>query len=262
MTSEKTITKRNPRRNLPVGQSPRERGRQKLVGVLCWLYQWHTTVSPLICELLGTTERTYLVELERKGYVKSFPAPSLICGRGFMLTSDGVNAAMTALGKQLPYTIHPGSVSHANLKHNLAIQRHAIKTHRKGFNVTPGRFLSAHQGGKIPDALIHVPHGILALEVELSPKWSAELEQALHGHLNALVHGDWQGVIYLSNSEVLLENYKQRLTFPIPDWWQSTMTDGSTRWMRGSDRVVSEELREKFSWEFNPGLLKDFERIF
>ena len=94
---------------------------EKLLMVLVWIYVWRTTVSPLITALLGATETTDLRELEKKGYVTSFRAPRLLCGRAYMLTRGGVNAAASALGKELRYSVHPSSVSHSNLKHDLAV---------------------------------------------------------------------------------------------------------------------------------------------
>ncbi len=252
-------TPRNPRNNLPAGQSPQERGRQKLATVLMWLYSWHTTVSPLVTELIATTETTYLRELEKKGYVKSFPAPRLLCGRAYMLTRDGVNAAASALGKELPYSTHPSSVSHSLLKHNLAVQRFAIDAYHKGFQVDPCQ-KSAERNGKIPDAFIETANGRFAVEIELEGKWHSELEQALNRHVNAISRGEWLGVVYVSNSTRLLRRYKKQLEAPIPDWWQPIST-GAVKWIRGEPRPIELEMRENFYWMHTPELLKKFEQI-
>lgn len=261
MYTNKTASKRDPQRGLQNGISATERGRAKLVETLCWLYKWHVTVAPLSREFLGTTETNYLAQLERKGLVKSFLAPSLICGRGYMLSGDGVNAAVAALGHELPYSVHPASVSHVLLKHNMAVQRVCIEPHRQGHIVTPGRFLTSARDGKIPDALIANGDEIYAVEVELSGKWSNELEQALNAHLKSLREETWQKVAYVSNSQKLLERYKKRLEFPIADWWQTNLSDGSKRWIKGEPREITDEERAKFIWSHQPNLLKGFEMI-
>jgi hypothetical protein len=259
MTTQDKIVVRNPKRGLESGVSPRERGRQKLVEMLCWIYKWYVTATPIAREFIGTTETNYLQQLERKGLVKSFNAPSLLCGRGYLLTQDGVNAAATALGKELPYSLHPSNISHSLLKHNLTTQRVCIAAHKAGHDVTPSRFLNAGRDGKIPDALIEIDGVFHALEIELSGKWSDELEQSLLAHLKAVSSGEWHRVAYVSNTQSLLDRYKNRLSFPIPDWWQSVQNDGSRRWIRGEARSVTDDERRCFSWTHAPELLKGFE---
>jgi len=262
MKTPETVSKRNPRGSLPSGTTPKDRGRQKLCNVLQLIYQWHVTAAPLVQQFLGTTESTYLTELEKKGLVKHLKAPTLLCGRAYMLTSEGVNAAATELGAELPYSVHPSSVSHSLLKHDLAVQRYGILAQRAGHRVTSGRFLSAEKKGKIPDALVY-PMGTdqtYALELELSGKWNAELEQTLNSHLASLTDGRWQKVLYVSNSEVLLQRYAERLNSPIHDWWQSVRPDGMLRWTRGLPRLVTDGERAAFAWQHMPALLKGFEQ--
>lgn len=261
MNVENILTKRNPQSRLPIGLSPKERGRAKLVDMLCWIYKWHITATPLAREFLGTTETNFLQQLEKKGLVKSFAAPTLICGRGYMLTPDGVNAAASALGNELRYSCHPSSVSHSLLKHNLATQRACMSAHKAGYGVTPGRFLSAGTDRKIPDAIIGGNGVLQAVEVELTGKYNEELEQSLIVQLNSLASGDWQKVMYVSNSQTLLNRYKKQLNFPFPDWWQSVQNDNSKRWMRGQSREVSDNEKSCFSWNLAPALLKGFEMI-
>lgn len=260
MDAKNTTTTRNPRKNLPAGQTPKQRAMEKLILVLVWIYEWHTTVSPLITALLGTTETTYLRELEKKGYVTSFRAPRLLCGRAYMLTRDGVNAAASALGRELRYSVHPASVSHTNLKHDLSAQRFAIEAYRHGgLKVAPCRD-SVAINGKIPDAFIEVENHRYAVEIELEGKWDDELEQTFNGHLKAISREDWTDVLYVSNSNTLLKRYEERLKSPIPNWWQST-SSGPKHWMRGEPQIVDNEMRAKFRWKHAPDLLKDFEQI-
>ncbi len=263
MQTTNNVPKRNPRGNLPAGMSPKERGRKKLCDVLQLLYQWHVTAAPLVQQFLGTSESTYLAELERKELVKHFNAPTLLCGRAYILTADGVNAAATALGAELPYSTHTSSVSHSLLKHDLAVQRFGILAQLAGHRVTPGRFLSAEKKGKIPDALVHPrdTDRTYALEIELSGKWNDELEQTLNAHLVSLSSGKWHGVFYVSNSDALLRRYTERLKTPIQDWWQSAQADGTMRWTRGAPRLATDEERAKFEWKHLPELLKGFEQI-
>jgi len=232
---------------------------EKLIMVLVWMYQWRTTVSPLVTALLGTTETTYLRELEKKGYVTSFRAPRLLCGRAYMLTRDGVNAAASALGRELRYSVHPSSVSHTNLKHDLATQRFAIDALRQGLKATPCRD-AAPINGKIPDAFIEVENHKYAVEIELEGKWDDELEQSLNGHLKAISRGDWTDVLYVSNSNVLLKRYEKKLESPIPDWFQTTSTIPKL-WIRGDSQIVDDEMRAKFRWKLAPDILKDFEQV-
>lgn len=258
-----TPSKRNPRANVPSGLSPRARSDQKVCSVLALIYNWHVTAAPLVQEHLGTSETNYLVELEKKGLVRHFNCPTLLCGRAYMLTADGLNAAAVATGIERRYSLHPASVSHTLLKHNLAAQRAGIRLAKEGHRVESGRQLSVTIGGKIPDALIYPKDSgkTVAMELELTDKWGDELEQALNAHLVALNNGEWSGVYYASNDQKLLENYKKRLEKPIRDWWQS-QSDDRPKWMSGEQREVSDKQQAKFVWHHVPDLLRGFERIY
>lgn len=262
-TATNAVSTRNPRNNLPSDTAPKERSIAKVRVVVSLMYGWHTTAKPLVKEVLSTSETAYLSELERKGLVKRVNAPSLLCGCVYMLTAEGVSAAATVRGEELPYSVNPASISHSLLKHNLAAQRIAIMAEANGHKVTPGRLLSAERGGKIPDALIHRQDTgeTIALELELTGKWGDELEQTLNALLLAMTEGKWQRVLYTSNSEALLRRYEERLKKPIHDWWQTVLADGSSRWMRGPSRIVSDEERGRFSWLHKQDLLKGFEQI-
>lgn len=258
--SSKTDNKRNPRASMKGNQSPLARGREKLIATLTWLYCWHATAGPIVRELLGTTQTNYLSELEKKGYVRSLNAPTLLCGRAYILTKDGVNAAAAALGRELQYSVHPSSVAHATLKHDLCVQRACLNVHKRGLTVAPARFLSADNDGKIPDAIVTGPAGErIAVEIELSGKWSRELEQTLASHLRALANGQWEKVVYVSNSQAILERYQNRLKLEIPEWYKAQNPHTHERWIRGEPRAVSDAERECFMWQHAPQLLKGFE---
>ena len=256
---KEAVETRNPRRYLQPGQSPHQRALEKFIIVLVWIYQWHITISPLIQDLLGTTETTFLRELEKKGYVKSFPAPRLVSGTGYMLTKDGVNIAAGLLEEELQYSTHPASVSHANLKHDLSVQRFAIICKQKGFDVSRCRD-SASINEKIPDAYLQTGERKYAVEIELTGKWDRELEQSLNGHLKAIEKAKWTDVLYVSNSKSILNRYEERLKSPIPDWFQS-MSHGQRRWIRGDSQTLDEQTLAKFRFFRVPNLLKGFEQV-
>ena len=259
MQTQLNNLKRNPRAHLADGVTPIQRARQKRDLILEWIYAWHTTAAPIVAGLLGTTESNYLKELERQGYLTSFAAPTLLCGRAYLLTRDGVNYAAASLGIELPYSIYPSSVSHALLKHNLAAQRACLPAHADGAKIIPGRLLAAASGHKVPDALLERNGSAYALELELSGKWGDELEQTLCRLIEHMPN--WKGVIYVSNSKALLDRYEARLNLPIAKWWVHKEVGRPNKWCSGMAEKISPDVRAKFIFRCDTDLLKGFERL-
>lgn len=86
-------TKSNPRANLAGGMSPHARSKEKLRETMKWIYRHHFTTRGIIKKRLGIAENGYLLDLVRKGYLKSVDVPELGCKQIFMLTEQGLAEA-------------------------------------------------------------------------------------------------------------------------------------------------------------------------
>lgn len=252
-----------PRTHLAPTTTPHERGREKKSLVLEWIYRWHKTAAPLIQELLGTSQRDYLLRLAKQGLVKSVDAPSMPIGKIWMLTKDGIAEALDATGEALPYDLSPTSIDYADLRHDLAAQR-AVLSYRKFGKLTkviPERLLGADlPGKKRPDAIATyadddgTPH-TYAFEIELTPKKERELDQAILSAARQLKHKEVDLVIYFARSLALLANYKQAVNSPLNLWKKNPTT---RKWEVTDTRSLPEAIMASFEWEHAPDILKGF----
>jgi len=191
------------------GTSPRDRGLEKATLALQWIYVWGWTSSTVLGYVTNTARGTVLAaRLEANGWIRRAPiritsyyhiAPSDV----LTITDAGV-AELTALLGELPRTtrsawtdrvpkkdiIHDhwvqqltlayqGRIPGANLDQAI-IQEHGLV---KDF-YTPLHPDLGTAEGKRPDTVwVMEDECLLAIELELSPKWSRELDQFVSGHL-------------------------------------------------------------------------------
>ncbi|MCW0235742.1 MAG: hypothetical protein OJJ21_19230 [Ferrovibrio sp.] len=191
------------------GMTPREKGAEKAAQALDWMYRWGWTTSSVIATLAGTGRNSALAaRLAKNGWAKRQPirivssfhlTPTDILS----ITPEGV-AELVALRGELPFS-RQGSVSKRvvkkNVTHDLLVQKLTLmymgrwpgsenEDLPEGYGPVT-EFTTAHQlgeatlGEKIPDAIWCTESGhMLAIELELSPKYGRELDQFIKGHLD------------------------------------------------------------------------------
>lgn len=263
LTMQMETAATGPRTHLAATTTPHERGREKKALVLEWIYRWHKTAAPLIQELLGTSQRDYLLRLAKQGLVKSVDAPSMPIGKIWMLTKDGVAEALDTAGEALLYDLSPTSIDYADLRHDLAAQR-AVLSYRKLGKLTkviPERLLGADlPGKKRPDAIATYTEDdgtshTFAFEIELTPKKERELDLAILSAARQLKHKEVDMVIYFAKSEALLTNYKQVVNSPLNLWKKNPTTK---KWEVTDKRLLPDAITGAFDWEHAPDILKGF----
>jgi hypothetical protein len=261
--------KRNPRAGLFLS-TPQERGNEKFHMVIRWLYEWHVTSGAVVQSLLGTSQRDYMSRLEKRGYVQSVAAPGLPIGRVWMLTADGVAAAIPCCSTIHAYDMSPSSIDYKTLRHDLAVQGVVVEFMRKirmqgvhqGVRAVPERLLGADKlGKKRPDALVVVRRSIdefsfdetHAIEVELTPKKGRELDEALYAAAQLIENESACAVEYFSHSKALLENYRAVLSRPLNVWAKNAK---AKRWEVASRWHAPPHVVDGFEWHFDSSLLK------
>lgn len=251
-----------PRTHLAANVTPHERGREKKIEVLDWIYKWHKTAAPIIQELLETSQRDYLLRLAKQGLVRSVDAPGMPIGKVWMLTKDGIAEAMSASGQVLPYDLSPASIDYADLRHDLATQRAVLAYRKYGklTQVTPERLLGADlPGKKRPDAIAtfnqNGTSSTYAFEVELTPKKDRELDQAILSAARQIKKGEIDLVIYFAKSQALLDNYKRVAESPLSLWKKN---EQSRKWEVAGKQALPESIVGAFEWEYAPNILKGF----
>ncbi len=250
-------TRRSPRATLPAGVSPAARGFEKRQQALSWLRQWHYSTNDMVCKLIGISDSGYLAKLQHRGLVERVSAPTLPARCVYVLTAAGLMETLAESDDLSPYPREPSRLNHSLLRHQLAVQRTILNLDGLRQSV-PERLLAASgkAGDKYPDALVKTdktaPHHA-AVEVELTPKYGRELDQAMLAHLAALRRGDYGFVIYTSPSQALLERYRLHLDKPVQQWER----DPSARKWKPTKRVAAPpELVSRFVFVVAPDLLK------
>ena len=243
---EKT-TRRNPAALLPTGTTPATRGLEKQQQALGWLLRWHFSTNAIVCEMLGIRDSGYLAKLAKRGLVEKVFTPTLATGAIYVLTESGLWDALADLEDLIPYPHDALRLNHKLLRHSLCVQRTVVRL--QGLQeAIPERLLITHgkAGEKMPDALIltdkTTPHWA-ALEIELTPKYERELDQTMLAHVLAMERGDYAFVIYMSQSEALLNRYKRHLEKPIQCWVKDA---AAQKWKTSKMFSVPSELLPRF----------------
>lgn len=244
------------------GQSPRQRGREKQQLALEWLILFHKATPGIIRQVVGATASGYAAKLVRAGLAKYSTAPTLRSGKVIMLTADGIYLAERLqpdhMGK---YNLDASSLSHATLKHDLAVQLGilAIMDRLVVKSVLPERLIpSTVPGDKRPDAVfwlddptVELP---LALEMELTGKKPGrERDMALAAVVNALIEDRYEMVVYMTDSQAIIDAYLAVLMESIPLWVKNRR---SGKWeLTGETVTATEDVLARIEWICRPRLL-------
>lgn len=227
--------------------------------------KWHYSSSAIVRELLGTTETNYLPQLLKKRYVRAVPAPSLLCGKIWMLSQDGLAAATQAAGIEISYDLRPESISHANVKHTLAAQRAILGLRAQNIvhEFHPERLIGRPdlRGQKRPDVeCVNVERNVkIAVEVELSPKFGRELDMSLIAIVEGLRLQIFDCAIYVSPHQATLDRYRQAINVDIPEWWKP---ETPNKWIRSNRSItLSDTERSRIYFVHRPDLLLGLEQL-
>lgn len=214
------------------GRSPRAVGREKDITALAWVYRWGWSAAGIVDAVVSPNRRGVAARLvkhtlmeahdcEAAGGIKGIPHQVLT------LTPDGVAEAETDLSEAdlLPYPTQGGKlIAWHHLRHDMLVQRWTAQKLTAGQIVgyqTPREIAARSEPGvKQPDAVWILPAGArVAVEAELTAKFSRELDQALVAILRSVIpaSGDVPGGPYdlaaiLSHSPGLLARYRRALT--------------------------------------------------
>ena len=195
MDDDKLAKMRMARQEILNGQSPRERGDEKMRLALDWIYRWGYS-SPKVIELIGGAARSGLsARLVKRGLLRSTRTES---GGGLKGVPD-VILTLTELGQQeiervsnklLQYDQDPYRVNQLKLRHDTLAQTATAKALTNGsiqdFRTERELAQRSQQGVKQPDVLWAMDDLRVAVEIELTAKWDRLLDQFVDSCINAL----------------------------------------------------------------------------
>ena len=235
------------------GKSPRTEGVKRAEEALLWVYRWGWTTPTLLELALRSSGRSGIGNrLIKSGLLVRTPTPSggINSTPSCILTLSRVGLELaTALATTLlPYELNPHRIKPSTIHHGETVQRlTAIKLSTWNYGMSADSYLTEKElsigrgkGEKIPDVLWEVtfedqlkPNVKVAVEVELSAKWTNELDTFVYLSLRQLKDNDCDAIeIYSTSRALLLRYYKAFLPGQLLQTW--TKEPGKTgRWVKG-----------------------------
>lgn len=233
------------------GKSPRAIGLESRIKVLIWLYYWGYASATTIQLLLNRTSGGYARKLARQGWLIATKTESGAPAAYYTLTEQSLQVVerhTTMLYRYLE--IDQYRVNQQQIRHYLIAQHATINGLKAGriSNYETERMFSQQgdqSGIKRPDILWHTPAGLkIGVEIELSAKWSRNLDEFVLGIARALHATEAQNSRYdrfaiISDSPAILKRYRAAMqpgvdltiweknsrrhwvidkTIKIPDW--------------------------------------------
>ena len=259
MDDDKLAKMRMARQEILNGQSPRERGDEKMRLALDWIYRWGYS-SPKVIELIGGAARSGLsARLVKRGLLRSTRTES---GGGLKGVPD-VILTLTELGQQeiervsnklLQYDQDPYRVNQLKLRHDTLAQTATAKALTNGsiqdFRTERELAQRSQQGVKQPDVLWAMDNLRVAVEIELTAKWDRLLDQFVDSCINALSSSNekeprFHQILLATDSPAISKRYKAAFdpgqTYGI---WKKD--DKAGRWKMDGTRKVPNWIEGKF----------------
>jgi hypothetical protein len=220
------------------GQSPRELSQNNLIAAVKWTYRWGVTSTPILSAWMEKSSGAAVKRLIERGWLNSTKTRSGIPPSFITLSQLGLDEATKYVDILLPYPeLDPFRVKQDMLRHSLLTQRLTIKEldNSRIIHFETEREIAIRgdqRNTKRPDAIWLERTGSpdragtrFGVEVELSGKWSRDLDDFVFGIILALSeaggkHRQLDRFIIYSDSEAILERYEQAMApgSPLNIW--------------------------------------------
>lgn len=245
--------------------SPRQVGREKRAKALRWVYSWGWSSPSVLACVANDNGNGLAARLVRQGLLKRTRTES---GGGhknvpasiLTLTAAGIIEVERDLRRAedlLPYELDAHRVQQALLRHDTLAQLTTAKALQAGsitgyLTERELRRRSAN-GVKQPDVVWVSPHGLWAIEIELSAKWGKDLDHFVLACIDSLEQGSngaparFAFVCVVSDAPAILERYKRAFSegAPVGVWRR----DASRHWVKTCARKVPGWAQKRLLWK-------------
>jgi len=241
--------------------SPRERGREKELEALRWVYRWGWSTPSIVDSVASPNRRGVARRLVKKGLLAEAETPS---GPGILggarsvvwLTRDGLMLVVSRIeydGDLLPTPAGYRGIKWAQLRHDIVAQQIAADMLRTGEAIeveTPREIeqelaQTDRRAAKVPDFIFSLRSGErIAYELEWSGKSGRRLDQFILG-CAALInpHRVVDRVWIMSPSMAMVTRYQKAITPGADIGIWSKGADG--KWYRDNVQQAPDWLAER-----------------
>ncbi len=244
------------------GQSTLERGRERTLTALSWIYRWgwasSTTLETLVrSQRSGLAQRLVRNKLAVITKTNSRRNEKYLPGSFLTLTQDGKHMVEIGRTEPLQYEHRPDRINQNTLLHNEMVQRLTAEHLASGeiLDYWSEKEMKAKSQNTVkhPDAVWMYPNGLkVSVEVELSPKWERDLDVFVYSTLLSLSTKNgsarFDQMILITDAPAILKRYREAFKPGSKFWiWRKNETG---RWTAENQKVVPDWTVERIKWRF------------
>jgi hypothetical protein len=243
------------------GRSTLERGKERTMTALEWIYRWGWASSTTIEILVGTQRSGLAQRLVKSGLVMGTKTQSrrnekFLPGSFFTLTVDGKHMVEANRTEPMHYEHRPDRVNQNHLLHDEMAQRATAERLASGvisdYRSEKEMKAKSQTGVKHPDVAWLYPCGKkVSVEIELSPKWERDLDVFVHSSLLSLSTKNgparFEELVFITDAPAIFKRYQEALKPAAKFWtWQK---NESGRWVKDEQKTVPDWATERITWE-------------
>lgn len=206
------------------GKTTTERGEEKILAALDWLYRWGNSSPSVVDQCAQTKGRGLSAKLVKNGLGKS---TKTACGSGFKnvpaqmltLTKEGLRVIESRSERLIRYEIDPYKIRQDQLRHYQIAQILTMQAMNAGKII---KFETEKEITKISAYEVKQPDVIwtlenqqrIGVEIELTGKWGRASDHQISSCINALTPSDngasaLDYILFYSDSPAIIKRYKE-----------------------------------------------------
>lgn len=243
------------------GQTTLERGRERTLTALSWIYRWGWASSTTL-EILVGSKRSGLARRLVKNKLavitktNSRRNEKYLPGSFLTLTHDGKHMVEINRMEPMQYEHRPDRINQNTLLHNEMVQRFTAE------HLASGEILDywsekemkakSQNAVKHPDAVWLYPCGLkVSIEAELSPKWERDLDVFIYSTLLSLSRtkgpARFDKMPLITDAPAILNRYQKAFKPGAKFWiWRK---NESGRWIAEEQKNVPDWTIERINWK-------------
>lgn len=243
------------------GRSTLERGMERTISALEWIYRWGWASATTLEILVGTQRSGLAQRLVKSGLLISTKTSSrrnekFLPGSFLTLTLAGKHLLEKNRLETMPYEHRSDRVNQNHLVHDEMAQRataeHLASSFIKDYRTEKEMKVRSQNAVKNPDAVWIFPDGkSISVEIELSPKWERDLDVFVHSSLLSLSTKNgpprFDAMLLITDMPAIYKRY-QLAFMPGSKFWIWIKNENG-RWATGEQKTVPDWTSERIKWQ-------------